>query len=169
MSTAGLSNTPLPYFVSTLPSTPTTNALVATIIIGGITVYGIRHASPTRLTETLLASLYDAEKLYHDAVEAGVLSGSDTSHEQVGAMLRRLQCEVSEIREITLRNSLSRWDTLRDIFQGRSFTVYQCIEEVKRFKTRVEILKECRLRSPHAGADTWVLYLRRRHAYSIRG
>ncbi|KAJ7696499.1 hypothetical protein B0H17DRAFT_1329177 [Mycena rosella] len=162
MSTTSISNTSFPFFTSVLPSTTGTNAVVATVIIGSVAVYVVRHASPTRLTEILLASLSDAEKLYYDAVEAGVLSSSDA---QVGAMLLRLQREVSEIRETTLHNSLSRWTAFRDIFNGRSFMVFQCIEEVSRFKTHVEILKESRLRSLDAVSETWALYLRRRRTY----
>ncbi|KAJ7491938.1 hypothetical protein FB451DRAFT_1165144 [Mycena latifolia] len=139
MSSTSFSNTSLPFISSVLPSTTASNVFVATVIVGLITVY-IVHYSPARLTGVLLASLYDAEKLYHDAIEAGVFSGSDTSNEQIGATLLRLQREVSQTQthETTLRNSLSTWKMVRDMLKGRSFTVYRCINEVKRFKTQVE-------------------------------
>ncbi|KAJ7251405.1 hypothetical protein C8J57DRAFT_1238736 [Mycena rebaudengoi] len=74
----------------------------------------------------------ETEKLYYDAVEAGELPRDAGTEEEL------LGRKVSEIREDSLRNSLSIWKALGDFFKGRSITLLQCKDEIQRFTTHIE-------------------------------
>ncbi|KAJ7117803.1 hypothetical protein C8R44DRAFT_879340 [Mycena epipterygia] len=109
----------------------------------------INRASPMRLTPLLVAAIEDAERTYLDASEAGIISKSDVN---AGAMLSSLQIKVSTIRKESLRNSLSIPQEVREFCKGRTFTILNCIREVRKFEADIEILKEEHLHDP----DLWV-------------
>ncbi|KAJ7781878.1 hypothetical protein DFH07DRAFT_935740 [Mycena maculata] len=133
----------LQFLLSALPSTSATNVLILIVIIGMLIASVVCYASPTRLTKKLVASLYDAETLYHDVVETGVVSTSDTAQvqkfEELEELLAKLQLKVSEIRTATLRNSLPKRTALAEFLRGASFTILRCLEDVEGFKARIEI------------------------------
>ncbi|KAJ7251300.1 hypothetical protein C8J57DRAFT_1238658 [Mycena rebaudengoi] len=89
---------------------------------------------PMHLTSVLVAFITETENLYYDAIEAGELTGDVDTEEK----LLNLQKKVSEIREDSLRNSLSAWKTLGDFFKGRSITLLQCADEIQKFQTHIE-------------------------------
>ncbi|KAJ7117756.1 hypothetical protein C8R44DRAFT_738635 [Mycena epipterygia] len=136
---------------SVLTSAPPMSATASKVIIGVLVLttmmaFIVHLASPMRLTRVLVAAISNAEQTYLEAIETGVLSQSDV---HITGMLSSLEIKVSHIREATLRNSLSRFGALCDFFQGRSFTVVQCIREVRELEAHIEILKEERLRDPN--------------------
>ncbi|KAJ7289110.1 hypothetical protein C8J57DRAFT_1706029, partial [Mycena rebaudengoi] len=92
------------------------------------------HIWPMRLTRVLVTVMKETEKLYYDAVEAGELPRDASTEEE----LLGLQKKVSEIREDSLRNSLSTWTALGDFFKGRSITLFQCRDEIQTFNTHLE-------------------------------
>ncbi|KAJ7251410.1 hypothetical protein C8J57DRAFT_1474628 [Mycena rebaudengoi] len=94
----------------------------------------IYHIWPMRLTRVLVTDMKETEKLYYDAVEAGELPRDAGTEEE----LLGLQKKVSEIREDSLRNSLSTWTALGDFFKGHSITLLQCRDEIQRFNTYIE-------------------------------
>ncbi|KAF8216714.1 hypothetical protein K438DRAFT_1747896 [Mycena galopus ATCC 62051] len=119
--------------------------VVAAASISVMVTYAIYHTSPMRLT---------SEKAYLGAIEAGVLSGFDA---KIELRLLKLQIKVSNIREASLRNSLSSWLSLEEYFRGRSLEILECIGE---------ILKEEQLRELNplrAGTTTRMVILPRRH------
>ncbi|KAJ7251325.1 hypothetical protein C8J57DRAFT_1238681 [Mycena rebaudengoi] len=120
-----------------------------------------------RLTYVLVAFMRETKRLYYDAVEAGELPGDvDTEEKSLS-----LQMKVSEIREESLRNSLSTWVALGDFSRGRSIILLQRTNEVQSFKTHIEILKEAHLRrnlsSINRGTAALAMSLKRRHNRSI--
>ncbi|KAJ7281407.1 hypothetical protein C8J57DRAFT_1297531 [Mycena rebaudengoi] len=141
-----------------------TAASVGASILTLAILYMIYRIWPMRLTDSVVAFMSETERLYYDAVEAGELPGDVGTEEK----LLSLQTKVSELREASLRNSLSPWKALGDFFRGRSLTLLQCADEIQRFKTHIEILKEAQLRTNlnsinHGTASVFALFLKRRH------
>ncbi|KAJ7117776.1 hypothetical protein C8R44DRAFT_201189 [Mycena epipterygia] len=162
---SSLSETSLSLLASGPPTSTTTKVIVGALLIASM-AYLIHLASPMRLTCVLVAAIDDVEKTYFEAIEAGVLSKSDV---HTAAMLSSLQIEVSNIREATLRNSLSTCQALREFFKGRTLTVLGCIREVHKLETHIEILKEEHLRVANPPAFETVartVSLRQRHTHS---
>ncbi|KAJ7252494.1 hypothetical protein C8J57DRAFT_636280 [Mycena rebaudengoi] len=123
----------------------------------------IHRIWPMRLTHVLVAFMKETEKVYYDAVEAGELPRDIGTEEELLGFQKR----VSEIRVDSLRSSLSTWTTLSDFFRGRSITLLQCADEIQRFKTHLEILKETQmcthLTSTNLGTAALAMSLKRRH------
>ncbi|KAJ7281402.1 hypothetical protein C8J57DRAFT_1297514 [Mycena rebaudengoi] len=145
-----------------------TAASVGTSILTLAILYMIYRIWPMRLTDSVVAFMRETEKLYYDAVEAGELPGDVGT----GEKLLSLQTKVSQIREASLRNSLSTRKALGDFFRGRSLTLLRCGNEIQRFKTHIEILKEAQLRTNlnsinHGTASAFALFLKRRHNRSV--
>ncbi|KAJ7117795.1 hypothetical protein C8R44DRAFT_879333 [Mycena epipterygia] len=162
---SSLSETSLSLLASGPPMSTTTKVIVGAFLIALMACL-IHVASPMRLTYVLVTAIDNVEKTYFEAIEAGVLSKSDA---HTVAMLSALQIEVSNIREVTLRNSLStRW-ALREFFRGRTLTVLGCIREVRKLETHIEILKEEHLRAANPPAfetAARTVSLRQRHTHS---
>ncbi|KAJ7252502.1 hypothetical protein C8J57DRAFT_636401 [Mycena rebaudengoi] len=122
----------------------------------------IHHIWPMHLTRVLVTVMKETEKLYYDAVEAGELPRDAGTEEELLGLQK-----VSEIREESLRNSLSTWTALVDLFQGRSITLLQCRDKIQRFNTHIEILKETQMRthltSTNRGTAALAMSLKRRH------
>ncbi|KAJ6488096.1 hypothetical protein DFH09DRAFT_1209940 [Mycena vulgaris] len=162
---SGIGEASLPIFASLLPNTSATNIFLASFILTSATAYMIFVASPTRLTRILVTLLDETEKAYLTAIEAGVLCACDVQAHEIS----RLRIKVSEIREATLRDSLSSQKALGSFMKGRSFTLFRCVRDTQRFKTGIEILIEERLRdlnSPGARGRTWGTSLLRRRVQS---
>ncbi|KAJ7252565.1 hypothetical protein C8J57DRAFT_1722804 [Mycena rebaudengoi] len=127
----------------------------------------VHHIWPMRLTHVLVAFMQETEKLYYGAVEAGELPGDVDTEEK----LLSLQTKVSEVREESLRNSLSTWTALGDFFRGRSIMPLQSTNEIQSFKTHIEILKEAHLRrnlsSINRGTAALAMSLKRRQNRSV--
>ncbi|KAF7356437.1 hypothetical protein MVEN_00976600 [Mycena venus] len=111
----------------------TTNVVVGVFIFSLVMTQIIHRTSPMHLTRTLVSVIHEAEGAYFSAIEDGVLSSSGTSTEM---RLSELQIKVSNIRETSLRNSLSNWLLLRDYFRGRSFGIIECIWESPKWLSR---------------------------------
>ncbi|KAJ7255446.1 hypothetical protein B0H12DRAFT_532874 [Mycena haematopus] len=104
----------------------------------------VHYASPIRLTRILVSAIAKTEKKFLAAVETGLLSASDIN--TTGSMLSILQDKASAMHEASLRSSLSWRTTLGEFLKGRTFTVLQCIREVRNLQTHIEILGEVKLR-----------------------
>ncbi|KAF7370462.1 hypothetical protein MSAN_00678000 [Mycena sanguinolenta] len=97
-----------------------------------------------RLTRILVSALAHTENAYLDALENGVVLSADID---VTEKLTLLQFRVSSFREASLRNSLSSFSTLYDMFDTRrSVAVFRCLSEVRRLQTYIEISHEYQLR-----------------------
>ncbi|KAJ7491959.1 hypothetical protein FB451DRAFT_1165158 [Mycena latifolia] len=159
--------------LSLITSTPTTSAMAkifVTALILSSTAYILHCASPMRLTRVLVTAIAAAERAYLEAVEDAMITKYDV---HIAATLTRLQLKVSELREETLRNSLSYRVSFCEFFKGRTFTVLRSIQDVRRLETHIEILKEGRLRdsdpdlpSPETMART--VSIRQRHTSFAR-
>ncbi|KAJ6581741.1 hypothetical protein B0H19DRAFT_516739 [Mycena capillaripes] len=141
--------------------TSATHRIVLMAIFGLIIVLAlIYYMSPIRLTRVLVAALVATEKIYLEALDAGLLSHADV---HIAEILSCLQLKVSKIREASLRNSLSWGGALGEFFSGRTFTVLQCIWDVRILATHIEILKEAHLRENSSNPlATRAVSLRRR-------
>ncbi|KAJ7252576.1 hypothetical protein C8J57DRAFT_1519909 [Mycena rebaudengoi] len=151
---------------SVFPSRIVAASVGASLLILAIACM-VHRIWPMRLTYILVAFMRETERLYYDVVEAGELPGDVDTEEK----LLSLQMKVSEIREESLRNSLSTWTALGDFFRGRSIILLQCTNEVQSFKTHIEILKEAHLRrnlsSINRGTAALTMSLERRHNRSV--
>ncbi|KAJ7491956.1 hypothetical protein FB451DRAFT_1216463, partial [Mycena latifolia] len=156
--------------LSLLAPAPPPTSTAANILLGALvltaTAYVVRYASPTRLTRVLVAAIAETEKTYLEAIEAGVLPKSDA--DKAATLARCVHAcliRVSSIREATLRHSLSYRAALGAFLTGHTFTILHCIRDVRRLETRIEILKEARLRSsdPASGSAMRMVSVRRRH------
>ncbi|KAJ6581686.1 hypothetical protein B0H19DRAFT_1116303 [Mycena capillaripes] len=74
---SGVSEASLSLLQSVVP-TNNANKIMAGVIILGLTACIIYYTSPMRLTAALVAALHEAEEVHFCAIEAGILSGSDT-------------------------------------------------------------------------------------------
>ncbi|KAJ7814992.1 hypothetical protein B0H13DRAFT_2293503 [Mycena leptocephala] len=159
----------LSILASDLPDNSTAKAVAAILLIALITAALLYYLSPMRLTRVLVAAIVTTEKTYLEALETGLLSGSDVHTAEV---LSTLELKASAIREGTLRNSLSLGLTLREFCAGRTFALLRCIREVHELETHIEvvkpnlfekILKEARLRG-----DNLYLFANRARVVSLR-
>ncbi|KAF8216704.1 hypothetical protein K438DRAFT_1953607 [Mycena galopus ATCC 62051] len=165
-----IADTSFSFLTQSIPTSAvsTPNILVALGIFAVLMAHIIRHTAPMRLTSTLVAAIHEAEKAYLGAIEAGMLPGSDVNVDlRLSRHRQSLQIQVSNIREASLRNSLSSWLSLREYFRGRSLTILECIWEVQMLKTDIEILKEEQLRELNPlrlVTATQTVFRRRRHS-----
>ncbi|KAJ7153973.1 hypothetical protein C8R43DRAFT_950211 [Mycena crocata] len=113
-------------------------ALVATLLV--------RYASPAQLTlRVLIPALADTENAYFGALEAGVISASN-SHAEMAGRLSAIQLVASTLREAALRDSLSHALDVRFLLPSRTLAILRCIRQVRRLRIEIEILDECQLR-----------------------
>ncbi|KAJ7213065.1 hypothetical protein GGX14DRAFT_620060 [Mycena pura] len=139
-------------------SAPTSTPVqtILTMLVLGIagTMY---YTSPSRLTRIMVAAIANAEKVYIDALESGALSTRDVHIDDIAEKMSRsvhslpqrnipvpntpcsLHSKVSNIRETTLRNSLSHRTAFRQYLTGHAFKLVECIWEVHDFQTRIEV------------------------------
>ncbi|KAJ7491968.1 hypothetical protein FB451DRAFT_1216490 [Mycena latifolia] len=157
---ASVPETSLALITAAPPTSTTTKVLIA-VCTFTVAACGMHYTSPLRLAHVLVAAIAAAEKTYLEAVESGILK----SDVDMPAMLTRLQIKVSIVREMCLHNSLSYHAALCGFVKGNTFTVLQCLHEVRAFEARIEILKEGRLRAsdPTSESVTRVVSLRQRH------
>ncbi|KAJ7917581.1 hypothetical protein B0H13DRAFT_2322324 [Mycena leptocephala] len=95
----------------------------------------------------LVTAIASIEKTYFDVLETGLLSPSDV---YMAEMLHTLQITVSEIREASLRNSLSLHSTFRECLNGHTFTILHCIREVWMLETHIEKPSSAKTPSTHS-------------------
>ncbi|KAJ7251407.1 hypothetical protein C8J57DRAFT_1238738 [Mycena rebaudengoi] len=112
------------------------------------------HIWPMRLTRVLVTVMKETEKLYYDVIEAGELPRDAGTEELLGLQ------KVSEIREDSLRNSLSTWTALGDLFKGRSITLLQCRDKIHSHR---ETQMRTHLTSTNRGTAALAMSLKRRH------
>ncbi|KAJ7281318.1 hypothetical protein C8J57DRAFT_1297332 [Mycena rebaudengoi] len=160
---SSMSETLLSFFSSILPYS-TANTIIGASILATVTALVIYRILPTRLTRVLVSLMHETDATYIGAMEAGViLCDGDTD------ALSKLQIKASQLREESLRNSLSTWRMLAEFFRGRSLALYRCIGDIQDLKTRIEISKEKQLRNlnPTGGTGTaaWTMSARRRHIH----
>ncbi|KAJ7484843.1 hypothetical protein B0H11DRAFT_1914269 [Mycena galericulata] len=105
----------------------------------------LRSKALSRVTRHMDAVMVSVEWIYFSSAEVGLLDqdGLKTRHELV-----ELQLAASELRERSLRASLSIWGTVQAFCSGLSFEVLRCTKEAKNLKTRIEIAREAELRMP---------------------
>ncbi|KAJ7213058.1 hypothetical protein GGX14DRAFT_393260 [Mycena pura] len=120
------------------PTNTPVQAILAMLVlaIAGTMYY---YASPSRLTRIMVAAIANAEKVYIDALESGALSATDVHIDDIAEKMSSLHTKVSEIRETTLRNSLSHRAAFRQYLTGHAFALVECIWEVHDFQTRIEV------------------------------
>ncbi|KAJ7252604.1 hypothetical protein C8J57DRAFT_1661704 [Mycena rebaudengoi] len=138
---SSMNETSLSFFSSILPNN-NANTIIGAAIITTVTVLIIHHISPTRLTNLLVALMHETDTIYIGAMEAGLVPADIDTAEA----LSKLQIEVSELHEETLKNS-----------------------DVQDLKTRIEISKEEQLRNLNSvgtgTAAAWTMSARRRHVH----
>ncbi|KAJ7117787.1 hypothetical protein C8R44DRAFT_879324 [Mycena epipterygia] len=146
MSRPRLSETSLSLLASGPPTSTTTKVIFGAFLIASAARL-IYFSSPTLLTRVLVAAIKQAEETYCEAIEAGVLSKSNL---HIARLLSCLQVQVSHIRE------------------GRTFTVLNCITEVRALEAHIEISKEEHLHDPNAlalEAVTQTVFIRQKHIH----
>ncbi|KAJ7019784.1 hypothetical protein C8F04DRAFT_1197358 [Mycena alexandri] len=148
-----------------LPGTIMNFKFMAAFIVPALVAGILYYASPMRLTDVLIAAIYDVEKTYFDALDGrnSRLSASDVQTADMVNSVYSLRLKVSVIRETTLRNSLSRRVAFREFLRGRTFALLECIEEVRTLQIQIEILKEAQLREDMCH---FTAFFRRRRHYS---
>ncbi|KAJ7716129.1 hypothetical protein B0H16DRAFT_1476932 [Mycena metata] len=126
-----ISDSALPIVESAFPfSGATMNfKLVAAFVVPALAACIIYYASPMRLTNVLVAAIHDVERTYFDALDA---------RNSVLSAVYSLRLKVSVIRETTLRNSLSQHVAFREFLKGRTFALFECIEEVRVLQIQIE-------------------------------
>ncbi|KAJ6488072.1 hypothetical protein DFH09DRAFT_1455919 [Mycena vulgaris] len=148
--------------LSLLASAPPPSSTTSKVLLGvlGLTLAAciIHYASPLRLTRVLVAAIANAENAYLEALEASVFSNADVHMAEIMSSLR---LKVSHLREESLRHSLSYRTTVSEFLKGRSFTLLQCIREVRALEAHIEILKEEQLRALDARIGAGALRRRR--------
>ncbi|KAJ7491970.1 hypothetical protein FB451DRAFT_1501240 [Mycena latifolia] len=130
-----LSETSLSLLASAPPTTSNATYILLGALVFTAVAYIVYYASPTRLTPILVTAIAETEKTYLEALEAGVLPKSDAD---TATTLTSLQIKVSNIREATLRHSLSYRAALCAFLKGRTLTVLYCIRDVHRLETHIE-------------------------------
>ncbi|KAF8216689.1 hypothetical protein K438DRAFT_1925773 [Mycena galopus ATCC 62051] len=151
---------------SALPGSSATTTSLTVVLVASASVAAVVHyALPVRLTRSLVSALATTEQTYLAAVETGLLSAADTS--AVGSMLSILQHKVSLEHEASLRSSLSWRATMGEFFRGRTFTVLQCLWEVRGLQTHIEMLQEVNLRADMLD-PVQVVSVRRRNSTRCR-
>ncbi|KAJ7142191.1 hypothetical protein C8R46DRAFT_1360824 [Mycena filopes] len=136
-----LPDTTLP--ILTEPLSPATAAKIMLAIIGLILIaVVVLYASPANQTCKLSAAMTSLEKVFGEIALAGFpgLSPHDVQTLVSGMQLLRIQ--VGGLREQRLHSSRAWGTALSEFLRGRSIALYRCIENVKDFETRLEILKE---------------------------
>ncbi|KAF8216696.1 hypothetical protein K438DRAFT_1953599 [Mycena galopus ATCC 62051] len=143
---SGFGGTEASILTSALPPSSSPTAGFTVVLVGFASVAAVvRYAAPVRLTRILVSTLATTEQTYLGAVETSQLSAADIS--AVGSMLSILQDKVSAVHEASLRSSLSWRATVGEFLRGRTFTVVQCLWDVRNLHTHIEILQEANLRS----------------------
>ncbi|KAJ6488078.1 hypothetical protein DFH09DRAFT_1455929 [Mycena vulgaris] len=160
---ASASEISLSFLASSFAPDPPANVVFGLFIVACAAGL-IHYASTVRLARVLTAAIAHVEETYLEAIEAGTLSKTDVL---AADSLISLQSKVSTISEASLRHSLSYRTAFREFIKGHTLTVLQCIHEVRQLETRMEILKEGRLRDLAIHNETEILTrtvsLRRRH------
>ncbi|KAF8189535.1 hypothetical protein K438DRAFT_1763743 [Mycena galopus ATCC 62051] len=80
--------------------------------------------------------MYGIEWIYYRSTEAGLLGQCNT---ETHAELSQLQTKASELREQSLRASISSWDGLQAFCRGLSFKIMRCTRDAKNLKIRIEV------------------------------
>ncbi|KAJ7213047.1 hypothetical protein GGX14DRAFT_620006 [Mycena pura] len=131
--------------VASAPTNTPVQTILITLVLGiAGTMY---YASPSRLTRIMVAAIASADETYFEALESGALSGA-TSGVRIEDITRRMsrsahslpaeKTTLSEIRETTLRNSLSCRAAFHQYLTGHPFTLVQCIWEVRDLQAQIE-------------------------------
>ncbi|KAJ7326331.1 hypothetical protein DFH08DRAFT_941003 [Mycena albidolilacea] len=147
--------------ISALTSMLPTKFLITFLVVAAVAMT-IYYMLPLRLTDTLIALIAEAEEIYIEAHEMGLLSAAENE------MLDVLQIQVSIVTEETLRNSLSFRTAFIDFCHGRAFILLFCIQKVQQFETHIKILKESQLRA-ETNSNLRAVLLRRRGVGSRYG
>ncbi|KAJ7759087.1 hypothetical protein B0H16DRAFT_1534297 [Mycena metata] len=137
----GLPDASLPILASSLP--PATAAKVMVVIIGLLLIAAsLYYVSPTRLTRVLSDTMQKLDKVFVEVSTAGLLGllPPEDTHIVVSTY-QKLRVEVGNAQTERLRNSTSWRSSLFNFFP-RSTRLFRCIEQVKDFRTHLQILQE---------------------------
>ncbi|KAJ6571291.1 hypothetical protein B0H19DRAFT_1129650 [Mycena capillaripes] len=105
--------------------------------------------------------MYNTEWIYSRCVEEGLFG--ECSGEWL-VELSQVQKQASELREQSLRASLSSWDEICAFCHGLSFKIMRCTGDARRLKTRIEIALETGLRKSNKdGGAHFLLTIRDPH------
>jgi len=107
-------------------------------------LYLLRGATLSKATKDLHEVMYNTEWIYYKSAEAGLLGQCS---EEIHKELSQLQKKASELREQSLRASVTLWDGVQAFCRGLSFQIMRCTGDAKGLKTRIEIALEAGLRS----------------------
>jgi len=121
----------------------------------------IRICSPRVMTQIVLKSLDDTERIYHGAIQAGVFNYPSPVTQQditgVENALSGLQVTVSTLRATSLRASWQPWKEIWLFFRGHSFCLLRCLRAILELQTEIQLLKEACLRELHHASFPAVL------------
>ncbi|KAJ7108012.1 hypothetical protein C8R43DRAFT_198741 [Mycena crocata] len=138
------------------------HALLGCIFILALLVYAIRTTSLPKATEDLQSAIASTEWIYYSSVEAGLF---DQSQDEIRRDLAELQKKASELREESLRASLTVGGGVRAFCWGLSFKVMQCTKDIKILKTNIEIYREEGLRNIDRHGSAYFLLMTQTYAH----
>ncbi|KAJ7759117.1 hypothetical protein B0H16DRAFT_629984 [Mycena metata] len=124
------------------PFSSATAAKIVRAIFGLLLIVAfLYYASPTRLTPALSDAMNKLDNAYGAVSAAGLLGLLPPEDIQtVVSTYQMLRVEVGKVQKERLCNS---WRTsLFSVFAGRSVSLLRCIEKVKDFERRLQLLQE---------------------------
>ncbi|KAJ7759123.1 hypothetical protein B0H16DRAFT_1885050 [Mycena metata] len=126
------------------PFSPATAAKVMLAIFGFFLIVAfLYYVSQTRLTRALSDAMSKLDQVFAEVSTMGLLGLLPPDDMQaVVSTYQMLRVEVGKIQTETLRNSRSWPTNLSSAFAGRSISLFRCIEKVRDFETRLQILQE---------------------------
>ncbi|KAJ7624644.1 hypothetical protein FB45DRAFT_1030780 [Roridomyces roridus] len=117
---------------------PTTVSRVLFAVPFVLTLVLYLTPSLSKTTQNLHNIMASTEHVFFSSVEAGLFS--ETSDSALYADLARLQLTSSELREQSLRASLSTWSYTRATCTGLAFRIRGSVDSATTLKTRIEVV-----------------------------
>ncbi|KAJ7723512.1 hypothetical protein DFH07DRAFT_855786 [Mycena maculata] len=138
------------------------------ILIAGTFVFALglrilRNTTLSNVTRNLDAVMASAEWMYFSSAEAGLFDQCD---DNIAKDLSQLQVIASELREQSLRASLSCWDHLQAYCGGLPLRIIHCTGDAKILKTRIGIAREAGLRSIKKSGQNCILWTVWNHGHT---
>ncbi|KAJ7841266.1 hypothetical protein B0H13DRAFT_2415054 [Mycena leptocephala] len=121
-----------------LPNTAS-RVLLVCVFIFALLLYLLRRWALPKVTDKLGAMMCEVEWIYYRYAEAGLFG---KGNEEIHGQLSQLQSNASELREESLRASVSSWSGICAFCRGLSFKIMRCTGEARRLRTQIDV---CRL------------------------
>ncbi|KAF7343767.1 hypothetical protein MSAN_01957500 [Mycena sanguinolenta] len=128
--------------------------LLASAFALTIVLYLLRGTTLSKATDELQSVMYTTEWIYYRSMEAGLLG---ECRAEMHKELSQLQTKASELREQSLRVSVSFWDEVKACCCGLSFRILRCTKDARNLKTKIEIALEKGLRSTNKDGEAHFL------------